>query len=102
MKETITNSNRASIGGHIVEKGVANLLEGIRFVCSIVFFNVGCVFHGIGPELFVSAITQDLVLLSGAQFVICDVIKNVVNNNAIKLIGNFKGVIKTSTIVNVN
>ncbi len=38
-----------------------------------------------------------MVLVSGAQLVNRDVIKIVINNNVAKLVGNFEGVIKTSS-----
>ncbi len=96
MEKTVASNNRASIGGHVVEKVFAIFLDGIRFVCSIVIFNICHVFHGIGPELLISAITQNMVLVSTAQFFNRDVKKIVINNDVVKLIGNFEGVIKTS------
>ncbi len=73
MKETITSSNRASFRGHIVENGLSNFLEGITFACSIFVFIVWHVFHGIGPELFISAIMQNMALVSAAQLVNRDI-----------------------------
>ncbi len=37
-----------------------------------------------------------MVLKSGTQLINSDVIKSTINNNIVKLFGNFKGVIKTS------
>ncbi len=95
MEKTIARSNRASIGGHIVEKGVA--IFGKHQVCMFCFiFIIICFIHGIGPKIFISALTQNMVLFMGAQLVKRDVIKIVINNDVVKLIGNLEGVIKTS------
>ncbi len=77
-------------------KSCCKFLEGTRLVHFIVVFNIWHVFHGNGPELFKCAITQNMVLKSRAQLVNRYVIKNVINNDVINLVGNFEGVIKTS------
>ncbi len=51
-------------------------------------FNIGCVFHGIGPEISISAIMQNMVLISGEKLFNRDVIKLIIA----KLVGSFEGV----------
>ncbi len=92
MKKTITHSNG-------VEKGVADLVEGIRLVRSVDIFYILCFFHGSCPKDVIVGITQNMVLVSRAQL---EIVEHTINYNVVKHIGNFKGVIKTtgSTIVN--
>ncbi len=59
MEKTAASNNRVSIGGHIVKGGVSNFLEDSRFVHSVIIFNIFNFVHGIGPETFKSAITQE-------------------------------------------
>ncbi len=101
MEKTVVSGNRASIGDKIVEKDVANFLEGIRFVHFIIIFSICSVSHGVGPELS-CATMQKHGFGKWSAIVNRDGIRIVININVIKLIGNFGSVIKTSgsTIIN--
>lgn len=78
--KTVTSSNRACIGDHVGKKGVANFVESIRFVCSIVVFNIFCFIYCIGPEFFKSAVMQNMAVESGAQVFNREVIEIVIDN----------------------
>ncbi len=45
-KDAIASSNRASIRGHIVKKGVSDFLGGVRWVNSNIICNIWCFCHG--------------------------------------------------------
>ncbi len=67
MEETIVSSNGASGGCNMIETGVADFVEGIGRVCSIVIFNIRCFLHGLRPDVLVVGITQNMILVSGTE-----------------------------------
>lgn len=83
IKETVARSNWASGGGNIIKEGVANFLEGIWFVHSVVIFNILCFFHGLSPKGSIVGIMQNIVLLSGTQLFNGEVVEAVINNNVV-------------------
>ncbi len=104
VKMTVASSNGASSRGHLIKKGGVDFLEGSGFVCSIVISNISCFGHCCSPEVFISVVMHNIVLVSWAQFFEGKVVKAVVNNHGIKLVGSLEGVVKASdsTIVNGN
>ncbi len=66
-------------------------MKGIGFVSSIVIFNVFGLLHCMGPETFVGVIAQNMVLASRSQLAKGEIVKVVVDDHIIKVIGNMEG-----------
>ncbi len=79
-------------------------MEEVGFVCSIIIFIILCFSQCTGPEFFVSAIMQNMVLVSQAQLFKGVVVEVIVDDSIIKIVGNLGGVMKTcgSTVINVD
>ncbi len=63
MDKTVANSNRASGRGNMIEKVVANFVESIRLVRSIIIFDILGFFHCAGPIILEVSILKDLGLV---------------------------------------
>ncbi len=102
MKKTVTSSNWASSRGYMVKKGVADFVEGVRLVCSVIIFNILCFFHGSCPEGVIVSIMQNIVLVSRAQLLNGEIVDGDINDNVVKHVGDFKSVIKTTSSTAIN
>ncbi len=95
---------KGSIGVQIVKKGGADLLGGIRRMCSIVIFNNWCFWYITRPEAFVGVVTQIMALVSWAQLFTGEVLEVFVDDHVVKLVDDLGSAIKgsSSTVVDGN
>ncbi len=73
----------------MVKKGVADFVEGVRLVRSIIIFYIFCSFHGSCLEGAIVGITQNMALVSRAQLLNEENVELIVSGNAVKHVGNF-------------
>ncbi len=82
MKETVTSSCR----GHRIEESVTNFWKASDLYVPSSFL----------ISFVVCIVLVNMVVVSGAQLLNREIMEVVTKNNAVKLIGNLKVVIKTS------
>ncbi len=81
----------------MIKEGVADLLENVRLVRSIIIFSIFYFFPCLCSISSKISIFQNMVLISVAQLVSGEDVKFVVVDNGVKNVSNFEGIIKASS-----
>ncbi len=102
MEKTVASSNRASSRSNFMKRSVTDPVEGIGLVCSVVIFNTLCFICDLSPKGRVIGITQNMNFVSGTQLFNRNIVEFVDYDDAMKHVGNYEGVIKTTSSTNID
>ncbi len=102
MEETVSSHNGVSGRANIVKKRCCKFCGRQQAAMLCCHFNILCFFHSFCPEGVIISITQNMVLISREKLLNGEIVGFIINEDGVKHVGNFEGVIKTtsSTIVN--